>query len=750
MSWLADLPFQRKLRFAILSTTAVAVLLACGVFIAFEYVGSQRSLMRTVTTLARSAADNTTAAIAFGDPERARQTLESLRAEPQIVAAALCNTEGEVIAGYSANPDIKLPPLPPRETGVRIIGDRVVGVEPVIQGNRWLGTLYVWASMERLNDRMHVYGLVVLTVLATTSVLAWVLSSVLRSTIARPILELANTAGAIAAGQDYSLRARQYRSDELGRLTAAFNAMLDRTQEAVSALRVSEAQLRLVTDNASVFLTHCDRDHRFKFVNRPYAARFGLEPAQVIGRTVADVLGPAAFQVIHPHMVAVLTGQRVEFEAELNYQRIGRRWMHVVYEPERTTDGAVIGFVGIISDISPRKQVEQEVARARDEALAASRAKDDFLAALSHELRTPLNPVLLLASEAAQDPRLPGDVREDFETIRKHVELEARLIDDLLDLTAITRGKLSLERKRTDLHFVLRDAIATVSADMAEKHIRLVPHTASDRAEVIGDPVRLQQVFWNVLKNAVKFTPAGGRIEVETSIAEGRVLLRVSDTGIGLTPGELERIFDAFSQGDHASEGGSHVFGGLGLGLTISRMVIERHGGKIQASSAGRGQGASFLIELPQASASDRVDTCADASLLAGPAAPIANGLCPGQILLVEDHAATRTALERLLVRRQYRVCSAGTLADARALADTKQFDLLISDVGLPDGNGYDLMQEIGTRFGMKGIALTGYGMEQDLARSKEAGFSAHLTKPVRVQALDAALADLLGRHGSV
>ncbi len=751
MSRLADLPFERKLRFAMLFTSTVAMVFACGVFLALEYVGYRRSLVRTVTTLATVTADNSTAAVAFSDTERARKTLATLRAEPQVIAAALCAKDGTVIASYTAGPDISLPELPLPRKGVISSGDRVIGVQPVIEGSRWLGTLYVWASMDLMYNRMRLYGLVVLGVLAATLGFASLLSTGLRRTIAQPILELASTAGAVTAGQDYSLRARQYGADELGRLTAAFNAMLERTHAAVSALRTSEAQLRIVTDNTSVFLAHCDLNYRYKFVNRPYAERFGVDPQAVIGRTVDDVIGSEAADAIRPQMDAVLRGERVEFETELDYREIGRRWIHVVYMPERAVDGGVVGFVAIITDVTQRKQIEQDVVRARDDALAASRAKDDFLAALSHELRTPLNPVLLLASESANDPRLPPEVREDFETVRKNVELEARLIDDLLDLTAITRGKLSLERMPVDLHAILRDAIATVSSEVERKKISLILEAGAQQPRVNGDPVRLQQVFWNVLKNAVKFTPPEGRVLVETAtVNEDRaVCVRIADTGIGLSQPELERIFDAFSQGEHAGEGGSHRFGGLGLGLAISRMVIELHQGSITASSEGRGHGASFLIHLPLADGEVSAPASAPAegegpAPVDGEEIPHADGAGHGRILLVEDHIATRTALERLLIRRRFHVTTAGSLADARACAGEDQFDLLISDVGLPDGTGYELMQELGPRYKLRGIALTGYGMEQDHRRSFEAGFSAHLTKPIRVQALDAALSEVL------
>lgn len=386
-----------------------------------------------------------------------------------------------------------------------------------------------------------------------------------------------------------------------------------------------------------------------------------------------------------------------------------------------------------------------ELTQANKEAVAASRAKDDFLAALSHELRTPLNPVLLLASEAAEDPQLAADVRAQFAIIRNNVELEARLIDDLLDITRISHGKLLLNEDWVDVHAILREAIATVQSDLDQRRISLSLQLAEEQSVLKGDGVRLQQVFWNVLKNAVKFNTDGGKIKIETSLfASGeKIAVKIIDTGIGLTSHEIGRIFNAFSQGDHVGDEAAHRFGGLGLGLTISRMLVELHSGGISATSAGRGQGATFLIELPLVPANKRNRFSAPADSLKK------NGVQTGlrknlgmRILLVEDHEPTRTALTHLLTRRQCKVRAATTVAEARALAREENFDLVVSDIGLPDGNGYTLMSELRENFGLKGIALTGYGMEQDVIRGKKAGFVAHLIKPVRVESLEKALCD--------
>jgi signal transduction histidine kinase len=381
----------------------------------------------------------------------------------------------------------------------------------------------------------------------------------------------------------------------------------------------------------------------------------------------------------------------------------------------------------------------EELKQAHDEIQIASRAKDDFLAALSHELRTPLNPVLLIASENAGDPELPEKMRGDFEMIRKNIELEARLIDDLLDLTRISRGKLSLNQQVCDVHDILRDALNTNAMDIQHKKLSLQMDLEANPCTVLGDAVRLQQVFWNVLKNAVKFTPAGGSITVQTGSLAGqnKIVIRVTDTGIGMAPTEIARVFNAFTQGDHASDGHSHRFGGLGLGLAISSELVRLHHGVIQATSPGPGCGSTFTIEFPTVLAAKKSVRTIGLDSRDQENHSVAKKESDLHILLVEDHEPTRVALTNLLKRREYKVFAASSVAEAQVFAARRKFDLVISDIGLPDGNGYELMSQLRDDFGLKGIALTGYGMEQDVARGQSAGFISYLIKPVRIEALD-------------
>lgn len=397
--------------------------------------------------------------------------------------------------------------------------------------------------------------------------------------------------------------------------------------------------------------------------------------------------------------------------------------------------------------------LEERVQERTADLVAASRAKDDFLAALSHELRTPLNPALMIASDAEENGSLAESVRADFAAIRKNIELEAGLIDDLLDLTRISRGKLVFERQRLDLHRVLSEAMTAIRPEVERKGIVLDMHLEAGLTTVSGDPVRLQQVFWNVLRNAAKFTGDGGSIRVQSRDVDNRVVVTVTDTGIGMSTDELGRIFTPFTQGDHASEGISSRFGGLGLGLTIARRIVDHHGGRISASSPGPGRGSTLQVELPLAPSDEGSASAAPPpSTPAAPAAPTGDregAVPPLRILLVEDHAATRQTLARLLARRRHAVVSAATMTEALEAFGREKFDLVVSDIGLPDGDGCVLMQQLRTRQpGLPGIALSGYGMEKDLARSRDAGFSTHFIKPIDVQSLDRAMARMFAANG--
>jgi len=321
--------------------------------------------------------------------------------------------------------------------------------------------------------------------------------------------------------------------------------------------------------------------------------------------------------------------------------------------------------------------------------------------------------------------------------IRRNIELETKLIDDLLDLSRITNNKLRLELAPVAVNEVVRHVLSVCAADIQAKHIAATWQLTAPADEVMADSARLHQSLWNLVKNAVKFTPEGGRITLRTSNPEpGRLRIEVEDSGIGIAPEALTRIFDAFEQ---AEAGTSRQFGGLGLGLAISRAIITLHGGTLRAESGGKGTGAKFTLELPTIAPTPAV--APDAA----PADPAGAGRTSLRLLVVEDHYDTAHALNRLLRVAGYSVKTAGSVAAALRLAEAESFDLLISDLGLPDESGYALMQQVRERYGLRGIAMSGYGMEDDIRRSREAGFAEHLIKPISIPQLENAIRRVVG-----
>jgi PAS domain S-box-containing protein len=422
---------------------------------------------------------------------------------------------------------------------------------------------------------------------------------------------------------------------------------------------------------------------------------------------------------------SLATGEDWEIEYRINGADGTVRWVWAVGYAYQSENGRPLRFAGLSMDITDRKHNEEELARAKGQAEAASRAKDEFLAVLSHELRTPLTPALITATLLESREDLPPDVREDLAEIRRNIGLEGRLIDDMLDLTRIVSGKLRLDFQLVDVHLLLRAAM-DICHRGSEPRIKL--ELKATHHHVHGDGARLQQIFWNLCNNALKFTDCAGSVTVRTSDAPGEsIRIEVIDTGVGIDARVLSRVFNAFEQEDMRT---NRQFGGLGLGLAISQKLVDAHGGTITAASPGKGQGATFTVELPI------VPAATPAARAPGPSAT-SRADSSLKILLVEDHVPTLHALQKLIERMGHRVTGVSTVRTATETARRESFDLLISDLGLPDGSGLDLIRSVRDSFPGRSIALSGYGMEQDVRNSREAGFATHLTKPVDVDRLE-------------
>jgi len=672
--------------------------------------------------------------------------------------------------------------------------------------------------------------------------------------------------------------------------------LAEKSRERLSDERLrkeADERARTILESITEAFFSLDQDWKFTYVNPQSLVVLGRPPADLIGKSLWDEypgLYGSPFEPIYRGVAADRVARSI-----VSYFPDHKRWYDVRAYP--ASDG---GLSVYFRDVSQQKQIEQERERlfesersARAEAERTGLLKDEFLATLSHELRTPLNAVLGWCDILNRgDSRSAEELADGLDTIERNARAQAQIIADILDMSGIIAGKVRIAVQPLDLASVIDDAIETARPAAVAKQIQLEVSLGSFSSRISGDPNRLQQVFWNLLSNAVKFTPKGGRVEVRLERIDSHMEARISDNGMGIKADFLPFVFDRFRQADAST---TRQHGGLGLGLSIVKQLVELHGGSVSVTSAGEGHGATFIVSLPLSAArsdselesnledrrprsrassflagggvkgvkvlvvDDEPDARAlvkrlledggatvtmassaaeafellkanppdvlvsdigipgedgyslicrvralppeqggavpslaltayarpqdrDRTILAGfqmhmpkpvepaelvvmiarlagshgtlgenlqsallAAASVKAAAKPCRILLVEDHDATRQTLVKLLSRRQHVVVAVGSLAEARMAAEREVFDLLISDVGLPDGSGNELMTELRSRYGLRGIALSGYGQAGDIVRSREAGFVTHLTKPVMIGALEDALLLVIG-----
>jgi PAS domain S-box-containing protein len=516
-------------------------------------------------------------------------------------------------------------------------------------------------------------------------------------------------------------------------------------QAANEALAAAEANAKFRTffEQGTYFAGVMNLDGTIIEANRLCLDACGFTREQVIGRKFWDcgwwTPRPALVEMIRTGVAQAVTGEPFRCETPYFIADGSERFVDLTLAPVTDSAGRVLFVAPTGIDITDRKNLADERERllaaeraARAEAESANRAKDKFLAVLSHELRTPLSPVVMTIPAIEADTDLPEKFRDELAMVRRNIELEVKLIDDLLDLSRITSGKLRLHMQPVHVHEILEHAMHNSMTDASGKRLN-IHHELNATADLVNaDPARLQQVFWNLLRNAIKFTSDDGEIFVRTwNDSEQHVHVEIRDTGIGIDRDLLPRIFDAFEQGDNRM---TRQFGGLGLGLAIAKAVVEMHGGAINAASRGRDQGAAFSVQLNTAVPNPELSPGNNSGHLSP------QSRSHVRVLLVEDHHDTARTLARMLKIAGFEVKTANTTASALSLAATEQFDILLSDIGLPDASGYELMKQIRALHGMQGIALSGYGMEEDMRKSRAAGFSDHIVKPVNLAHLEAVI----------
>ena len=507
----------------------------------------------------------------------------------------------------------------------------------------------------------------------------------------------------------------------------------------------------------------------------PSAERlFGYSSAELIGQPVR-LLIPADRQSEEDDILArIRRGERIEHFETIRQRKDGQLLdISLTVSPVRNAKGDIVGISKIARDITERRRAEQAMAEqregfererqataaerehllraerlARSEAEKASRLKDDFVAMVSHELRTPLNAILGWTQLMSQ-PGVDAQVLErGLDIVARNTRMQAQLIADLLDVSRIVAGKLQLEVQPVDLRALLHDALDAVQRDAEQQGLILTQKIDDDLPAVSGDAARLQQVIWNLLSNAIKFTPAGGRIDVGLSHGGDTLELSVADTGVGIAADVLPHIFERFQQADRSI---TRRFGGLGLGLSIVKHLTDLHGGTIDVESPGPGLGATFRLRFPVPAAAALDGTPSTISGARRTPHPVS--LDGTRVLVVEDEPDTREFLVRLLANHGASVATAASAHEAVARARADRPDVVVTDIGLPDVDGYDLLRMIRELFPhdapVPAIALTAYARSEDRARALAAGFQRHLSKPIHAADLVAAIATIRRAGGS-
>jgi PAS domain S-box-containing protein len=497
------------------------------------------------------------------------------------------------------------------------------------------------------------------------------------------------------------------------------------------------ALLAAIVDSSDDAIVSKTLEGRILSWNRGATRIFGWEPHEAIGKSITIIIPPELHAEERQILEKLRRGERIEHFDTVRVAKDGRRLaISLTVSPLHSDDGTVIGASKIARDVSERKLAEERL-RASEEALRlADRRKDDFLALLAHELRNPLAPIRYALAANRKPGRTPEQCRQADDIIERQVAHMSRLLDDLLDISRITRGALELKKTRAELTSVVGAAIETARPILDAKHHTLALDLPTQPLQLDADVVRLAQVFSNLLINAAKYTDPGGRIQLRASLQGDGIIVSVSDNGIGIPAELLPRVFDMFFQ-SHAALGRAE--GGLGVGLSLVRGLVRLHGGSVEARSDGPGRGSEFTVRLPLGAVRQKAAEAEDeGEPLSGDA-----GL---KILVVDDNRDAADTCAMLLEASGHHVQTAYTGRQALELARAFRPHAMLLDIGLPDLDGYRLAQQIrATPWGRGAVlvAVTGWGQEEDRQRAVAAGFDHHLVKPLSADAVETLLHSL-------
>ena len=530
------------------------------------------------------------------------------------------------------------------------------------------------------------------------------------------------------------------------------------------SLRDSEARFRQLADAMPQIVWTARPDGVLDYVNRRWyefieQSEAEAPPAQWYVRVHPDDLNGA----VEAWGASISTGQPYATEFRVRRADDVYRWFLVRALPIRDAAGSIVQWYGTCTDIHEQRALHEQNAlllgserAARAEAERASQIKDEFLATLSHELRTPLNAILGWANLLRGDPADTEGVAEGLTIIERNARAQNQIIEDLLDMSRIISGKVRLDVHRTDLAPIVEAAIETVRPAAAAKGIRVQTVLDPTARPVSGDPNRLQQVFWNLLSNAIKFTPKGGRVQVLLERVNSHLEVSIIDTGKGIEANFLPHVFDRFRQADSST---TRQYGGLGLGLAIVKQLVELHGGTVRVQSGGRDAGTTFIVALPltvlhpETTLETEARRHPSGGALVAPTLERDLNLADVRVLVVDDEPDARALVRRLLEERGATVTTNASVAEALASIRMDRFDVLVSDIGMPEEDGYALIRQVRALEAERGgtipaVALTAYARSEDRMKAVMAGFQMHVTKPVEPAELLTMVASLAGRAG--
>lgn len=770
MNFLKNTSIRQKLTLLILLISGVALLLSAVGFSIYDLLTLRHHQIRELASVAQIIGANSTASLQFQDPESGREILQALKQDQRILSAALYNQKGTVFSEFHRDGQKNPIPATPPDEGDYIEDGRITLVRPIILNGETMGSLYIHSDMESLYHRLQQYTLIAGIVLLVSMFVAYVMSNILQGLITSPIQELTHAANRVAGEEDYSIRAIQKSDDELGLLVQRFNDMLTqiqahdealqksqdeletkvqmRTQDLQSeilvrqqsenALRESEQRLRNILNHATAVVYTKDRDKRFFQVNKEFEKIFGFTQEQVKGKTVQELFAGNIVENFFLQEDEVLEGGiPVETEELVTYQNRFQTYLTVKF-PLRDSNNQIYGLCGLCTNITERKQFEEELRQAKSAAETANTAKSTFIANMSHEIRTPLNAVLGYSQILQRDERLDSEQRKAVETIITSGNNLLALINDILDITKIEAGRMELRQGNFNLDLLLQHLYSMFKLRCDQRKLKFeISSLPRNEANVFGDEDKLKQVLINLVGNAIKFTDSGVVSLTVTPQDGGLIKFEVTDTGQGIPPEAQKTIFEPFRQGEEGIKKG-----GTGLGLAISRKQTMLMGSELEVESElGKGSRFFFTVELPPAQQEILEENLDDqrVSHLKSDA--------PIKALIADDIKENREVLAQVLSNVGVEVYDAKD--GIEAVEKTRKYhpDIIFMDIRMPRMDGTAAIREIVQQFGanrFKIVVITASALEHEIQKYMELGCHGIILKPFRVNEIFKTLQKLL------